>query len=61
MPSTKPQRLQVAISALELIAMFQDKEANIWLARTGSYDAFCEPASVAMAREALRLIDNLEK
>lgn len=60
MPSTKAQRLQIALAALERIAQLKDREANAWLAQTGTFQAFLEPASVAIAREALRLI-NLEK
>lgn len=61
MPSIKSRKLALAISALRRIAQLKDREASEWLRATGSFDAFLEPSSAAIAREALRLINNLEK
>lgn len=46
-------QLKEAVEALEAIASFEDKSANMHLRLTGSYSCFDEPNAVRLARAAL--------
>jgi hypothetical protein len=50
------KHLNIALAALDEIAAWDDEGANAYLAATGRYSAFDEPAAVHAARDALAKI-----
>lgn len=49
----KPDKVNVLIEALEVIAAYNDISASNYFKDTGSYSCFDEPGSVEIARKAL--------